>query len=138
VFMVGQALSALCFAVVVLAVLGDQEPFSRAVRPGPVHDLGKLMLAFIMLWAYVAFSQFLIIWSGNLPEEIAFYRLRLDGGWGGVGLFLVLFHFGLPFLLLLSRPLKRDVRLLGGVAAALLVARVVHLYWLVAPALPPK
>src|SRR5262249_12202853 len=82
VFMVGEALSALCFAVVVLAVLGDQEPFSRVVHPGPVHDLGKLMLAFIMLWAYVVFSQFLIIWSGNLPEEIAFYRLRLDGGWG--------------------------------------------------------
>jgi hypothetical protein len=135
VFMVGQALSALCFAVVVLALLGRTEPLSQALRPTDVHDLGKLMLAFLMLWAYVSFSQFLIIWSGNLPDEISWYRVRLGEGWGGVGLFLVLFHLAVPFLLLLSRELKRNLRRLGFLAAGLLGARVVDLFWLVGPEL---
>jgi hypothetical protein len=120
---------------VVLALLGRTEPLSQALRPTDVHDLGKLMLAFLLLWAYVSFSQFLIIWSGNLPDEISWYRVRLDEGWGRVGLFLVLFHLAVPFLLLLSRELKRNLRRLGFLAAGLLGARVVDLYWLVGPEL---
>ena len=80
------------------------------------HDLGKLMLAFVMLWAYLAFSQFLIIWSGNLPEEIPWYIERIRGGWGVVALLLVIGHFALPFALLLSRDLKRHSGLLAKVA----------------------
>jgi hypothetical protein len=136
-FMVGQALSALCLVVLVIAWIGDEPPLARVIRPETVHDLGKLMLAFVMLWAYVTFSQFLIIWSGNLPEEIPWYLRRLRTGWRFVGLFLVLFHFAVPFLLLLSRPLKRDARSLARVAGALLAARLVDLFWLIGPEAPP-
>jgi hypothetical protein len=136
-FMVGQALSAMCLVVLVIAWIGREPPLARVVKPETVHDLGKLMLAFVMLWAYVSYSQFLIIWSGNLPEEIPWYLRRLRTGWRFVGLFLVLFHFAVPFLLLLSRPLKRDARWLGRVAGALLFARLVDLFWLIGPESPP-
>jgi hypothetical protein len=132
-FMVGQVLSAMALAIVVLAVFGHDEPLAGVARPSVIHDLGKLMLAFIMLWAYLHLSQFLITWSGNLPEEIPWYLRRMNGGWQFVGLFLVLFHFVLPFLLLLSRDLKRDARLLALVAAGVLVVRMVDLFWMIAP-----
>jgi hypothetical protein len=132
-FMVGQALSALSFVIVCIAFFGGEKPLSDVVRPGAVHDLGKLLLAFVMLWTYMNLSQFLIMWSGNLPEEIPWYIRRLRGGWQAVGLVLVLFHFALPFLLLLSRDLKRNARLLGFVAGGIFVVRLVDLYWLVAP-----
>jgi hypothetical protein len=135
-FMVGQALSALCLVVLVIAWIGEEPPLARVIRPETVHDLGKLMLAFVMLWAYISFSQFLIIWSGNLPEEIPWYLRRLRTGWRFVGLVLVLFHFAVPFLLLLSRPLKRNARWLARVAGALLAARLVDLYWLIGPEAP--
>jgi hypothetical protein len=132
-FMVGQALSALAFVIVCVAALGSEKPLSDVVRPGSVHDLGKLMLAFVMFWAYVNLSQFLIMWSGNLPEEIPWYIRRLEGGWQYLALVLVIFHFTLPFLLLLSRDLKRNARMLGLVAGGLLVVRLVDLYWFIAP-----
>jgi hypothetical protein len=133
IFMVGHGLSALAFVVVVMALLRDEEPLASALREETVHDLGKLLLAFVMLWAYVCLSQFLIIWSGNLPEEIPWYIHRLEGGWRLAGAAVVIFHFVLPFLLLLSRDLKRDARLLGAVAVAILAARMVDLFWLVGP-----
>jgi hypothetical protein len=133
IFLVGQGLSALAFVVVVLALLRDEEPLRSALGAETVHDLGKLLLAFVMLWAYVCLSQFLITWSGNLPEEIPWYLHRLEGGWRLAGAAIVLFHFALPFLLLLSRDLKRDARRLGVVAAAILAARMVDLFWLVGP-----
>jgi hypothetical protein len=136
-FMVGQALSAMCVVVLVITWIGREPPLSRVIRPETMHDLGKLMLAFVMLWAYVNYSQFLIIWSANLPEEIPWYLRRLRTGWRFVGLFLVVFHFAVPFLLLLSRPLKRDARRLSRVAGALLFARLVDLFWLIGPEAPP-
>ena len=132
-FMVGQVLSAMALVIVMLAVLGHAKPLVDVTRPSVVHDLGKLTLAFIMLWAYLQLSQFLITWSGNLPEEIPFYIQRLHGPWKYVGLVLVLFHFTLPFLLLLSRDLKRDARLLAMVALGILLVRLVDIYWLIAP-----
>jgi hypothetical protein len=132
-FMVGQVLSAMALVIVVLAAFGHEKPLVDVARPAVVHDLGKLMLAFIMLWAYLNLSQFLITWSGNLPEEIPWYLQRLGGGWQYLALALVLFHFALPFLLLLSRDLKRDARLLALVAAGVLVVRLLDLFWLVAP-----
>jgi hypothetical protein len=132
-FMVGQALSCFAFAIALLAFFSSEKPFSDVVLPQSVHDLGKLLLAFVMLWTYMHLSQFLITWSGNLPEEISFYARRLEGGWKAVGLFLVLFHFALPFLLLLSRSLKRDARLLGAVAVMLFLVRIVELFWIVTP-----
>ena len=132
-FMVGQVLSAMAFVIVVVALLGTQRPLSDAVRPSSVHDLGKLMLAFVMLWAYVNLSQFLIVWSGNIAEEAPFYVGRLQGGWQWVGLVLVVFHFALPFLLLLSRDLKRNAQLLGTVAGGVLLVRLLDLFWLIGP-----
>lgn len=132
-FMVGNALAALALVIVMLALLADEKPLAEVARPTVLHDLGKLLLAFTMLWAYVNLSQFLITWSGNLPEEIPWYLRRLRGGWQYVGLFLIVFHFALPFVLLLSRGRKKNVRQLAAVAVWMLVARVVDLFWMLAP-----
>lgn len=132
-FMVGHVLSALCLMVILLARLGEEEPLRSVARPGTVHDLGKMMLAFTMLWAYLHLSQFLIIWSGNIAEETPFYLARLHGGWKVLAFILLLAHFVVPFLLLLSRDLKRNARTLGLVAGALFLLRFLDLYWLIGP-----
>ena len=129
----GQVLSALCFAVVVERILVRYPPMSEMLKPDFVHDHGKLILAFVMVWAYFGFSQWLIIWAGNLPEEITWYMRRLNGGWGMVGLFLVIFHFAVPFVLLLSRPFKRDVTRLVWLAIWLMMMRYTDLFWNIEP-----
>ena len=101
------------------------------LKPDFVHDHGKWMLTFIMVWAYFSFSQWLIIWAGNLPTEITFYTLRLGGGWGWIGLFLALFHFAVPFAILLSRPFKRNIRKLVWLAIWLMIMRLVDLFWII-------
>jgi hypothetical protein len=133
IILIGEVLSAMCFAVIVERILADYKPMSALLKPDFVHDHGKWMLAFIMVWAYFSFSQWLIIWAGNLPTEITFYFNRLKGGWQFVGLFLVLFHFAIPFAMLLSRPFKRDVRKLAWLAAWLMVMRFVDLFWIIEP-----
>ncbi|MGH8069676.1 MAG: hypothetical protein ACRERE_31425 [Candidatus Entotheonellia bacterium] len=135
--MVGQLLATLAFAVVVVALLADTPPLSAVMSPAHFHDLGNLILAFVMLWAYMAISQFLIIWAGNLPEEITWYLHRTQGGWEWMALALILFDFTLPFLLLLSRGIKQRGQLLAWVAAAVLVMHLVDLFWLVVPAFQP-
>jgi hypothetical protein len=132
-FMGGQGLSAMAFMIAVLVLLSNRKPLSDVIAPSHMHDLGKLMLAFLMLWAYFSFSQFLIIWSGNIPEEAVWYTRRLHTGWKWVGLALVLLHFALPFVLLLSRDLKRNGRTLALVAIAIVVMRYVDLIWLTGP-----
>jgi hypothetical protein len=117
----------------VLALIAPTGAFAGFLTPRHFHDLGKLLLAFVMLWAYLSFSQFLIIWSGNLPEEIPWYIDRIRGGWGVVAVLLVLGHFALPFLLLLSRDLKRHSGMLAKVAIFVILMRLVDLIWLVAP-----
>jgi hypothetical protein len=129
----GQGLSALAFLIVVLAWLSRRPPLDRIVVKAHFHDLGNLTLAFVMLWAYFSFSQYLIIWSGNLPHEISWYANRLHTGWRAVGIALVLFHFAVPFAMLLSRTVKREVRLIVRLAVAILAARVIDLFWLIAP-----
>jgi hypothetical protein len=133
VILAGQLLSAMCFAVVVERILYRYRPMSELLRPEHVHDHGKLMLTFIMVWAYFSFSQWLIIWSGNLPEEISWYIRRLNGGWGYIGLFLAIFHFAVPFVFLLSRPLKRDVTRLVWLAVWLMLMRYLDLFWVIEP-----
>jgi hypothetical protein len=129
----GQGLSALAFLIVALAWLSRRSPLDRIVVPAHFHDLGNLMLAFVMLWAYFSFSQYLIIWSGNLPAEIAWYTHRLQTGWRFVGVTLILAHFVVPFVVLLSRQVKRQSNLLLKVAVFVLLARLVDLFWLIAP-----
>ena len=133
IFIVGQCLSALCFVVAICAMLYRYQPMSRVLKPDDVQDHGKLMLAFIMLWAYFSFSQLLIIWAGNLPDEITFYTRRFVGGWQVVGLLLAAFHFAVPFALLLSRPFKRDPRRLVKLAVWMIFMRYVDLYWFIEP-----
>jgi hypothetical protein len=133
-FMVGQVLTAFPFAIALTAYLSNRKPMSEAVTAGHFHDLGKLTLAFVMLWAYLSFSQFLIIWSGNLPEETPYYLKRLTGGWQYFQLALIVFHFVLPFFLLLSRSLKRSGAKLVKVAVLILVMRFVDLYMQIIPA----
>ncbi len=131
--LIGEILSAMCFAVVVERILVKYKPMSELLKPDYVHDHGKWMLTFVMVWAYFAFSQWLIIWAGNLPEEITWYMKRLNGGWGYVGLFLVLFHFAVPFVFLLSRPFKRDVTKLVWLAVWLMLMRYLDLFWMIEP-----
>src|SRR5918996_6022608 len=108
IFVAAWTLSALAFTIAALAVLSKDEPLKRIVAPLHFHDLGKLLLALVMLWAYFAFSQYLIIWSGNLPEEIGWYLRRTHGAWGAVIVTIAILHFGAPFLFLLSRGVKRN------------------------------
>ena len=131
---VGQVVSALSFVILMALFLSNRAPLEGRFRSVHFHDYGKLLLAFIMIWAYFAVSQFLIIWSGNLPEETSWYMGRMIGGWKWFSLLLVFMHFLLPFVLLLSRNLKRDRSRLAKVAAMMLVARWLDLYWLAAPA----
>ncbi len=130
---VGQVLAALASGIILLRVFAKREPFAAMLTPTHFHHLGNLLLAFVMLWAYMAFSQLLIIWSGNLPEEISWYLHRCYGGWKTVALLLGVFHFAVPFVLLLSRDLKHRIEWLCGVAGLVLLAHVLDVYWLVMP-----
>ncbi|MGO8795765.1 MAG: hypothetical protein ACLQLC_13160 [Candidatus Sulfotelmatobacter sp.] len=128
-----ELLLAMCFAVVVERILFNYKPMSELLKPDFVHDHGKWILTFTMVWAYFSFSQWLIIWAGNLPQEITFYLRRLNGGWGWIGLILAFLGFVAPFATLLSRPLKRNIRKLVWVAIWLLVIRYLDLFWIIEP-----
>jgi hypothetical protein len=132
-YMAGQGLTAMAFLITLLVALQATEPMSRVLTMRHFHDLGKMMFMMIMVWAYFSYSQFLIVWTGNLPEEIPWYLSRMNGGWGYIGLALVLFHFALPFSLLLSRDLKRNAKLLRKIAVFVLFIRMVDIYWQVTP-----
>ena len=106
-------------------MLSETPPLNRVVTPHHLHDLGKLLFAFLMLWAYLSFSQFLIIWSANLVEESPHYLTRWDGGWQFVSVFVIVLQFALPYALLLSRDLKRDARRLRIIATWILMTRIV-------------
>jgi len=132
-----QVLSAFAFIIIITVLLSAFPPLSKVLVPKHFHDLGKLLLTFVMLWAYFAFSQLLIIWAGNLPEEITFYMPRFVGPWRWIGFTMIVFEFALPFVLLLSRDLKRHARGLAVVAVILLCMRFIDLFWLVGPAFQP-
>lgn len=134
IFMVVEALVAMSFVVFILRMLADNEPIKDAVSPAAFNDLGNLMLTFLLLWAYLSFSQFLLIWSGNLKDEIPWYMVRAFGGWGAVAVVLIVLHFFVPFFLLLQRPIKRRLRALSIVAGFLIVLSLIDVYWLVVPA----
>jgi len=131
----GQGLATLAFVIPVAMTLARRPPLTKVITPDQFHDLGKLMLAFVMLWAYFSFSQLLITWSANLPEEIPFYLRRIEGAWLWVGIALVIVHFMLPFVVLLSRDVKRRPAALAVVAAGLIGARFIDIFWLVRPTL---
>ena len=133
IFMVGEVLTAFCFTIWLLVKLAPIEPISRMFKTDYLHDFGKLMFAFVVLWAYVSFSQWLIIWSGNLLAEIRWYLVRLRGGWQYFGSLLIFVHFAFPFALLLSRNLKRHGPRLVKIALLILLMRFIDLFWFTAP-----
>lgn len=134
----GAMLGALALVVAVVSHAGAGNDGGRSTAsPEVTRDLGNLLLTFVMIWAYVSFSQFFLIWSGNLPEEIEWYLHRLQGGWGALAVALVVLHFAVPFLLLLSRQIKRHAPALGAVAVGLFAMHCVNVFWLVAPAFHP-
>jgi hypothetical protein len=132
-FVAGQLISAMSLMIAVVVLLSRTAPMEGLIQKRHIHALGKLLLAFVMLFAYFDFSQLLIIWSGNQPEEITFYRSRLYGEWGVVAVIVLVFHFFVPFFLLLSRDLKRNYRLLPKVAIWMIFIRLVDLFWMTRP-----
>jgi len=137
-YVAGQLISSMSLMICVVVLLSRAPVFQGVLKPRYLHDLGKLLLAFVMLWAYFSFSQLLIIWSGNSPEEISFYRSRLYGEWVYVSVIILIFHFFVPFFLLLSRDLKRNPSLLPKVAMWLIFMRFVDIYWLTRPEFTPS
>ena len=129
----GQGLSTLAFSILVLAALSRFKPVSEVASEENFHDLGKLMLAFVMLWAYFSVSQFIIIYQGNLPEEIPWYIDRITGPWAPIGVAVLIGHFALPFSLLLSRNWKRKGTTLARIAMFMLIMRVVDIVWMIGP-----
>ena len=132
-FVAGQLISSMSLMIAVVVLLARTEPFASVLQKRHLHDLGKLLLAFLMLWAYFDFSQLLIIWSGNQPEEISFYRTRLYSGWGVVAVIVLVFHFFVPFFLLLSQDVKRNAKVLPRIAIWLIFMRLVDLFWMTRP-----
>lgn len=135
IFIVGQGLLTWTFMTIVAVRLHVRKPLSAVITNQRLRDLGTLTLAFVLLWTYTSFSQLLIIWSANLPEEITWYMTRLHGGWRILGVLLMIFHFGVPFLLLISSQIKSKVKALTAIASGLIVMRLVDLYWITAPAM---
>jgi hypothetical protein len=133
-FAVGQLLNGFAFALTVLLLLADRPPFAGALRPSHLRDLGSLLLTFVIFWAYMSFSQFLLIWVGNLPEETPWYLRRSREGWQYVVIVIAICHFGLPFLMLLLRDIKEHRGRLLGVAVGLLAMRFLDMFWWVEPA----
>ena len=131
---VGMGVSTLAFSVLFTSWVKGFEPYKTFAKPNFFADVATLMFASVMLWAYTSFSQFLIIWSGNLSEETPWYVVRTSAGWQAIAIGLLVFHFAVPFFLLLMRRIKRDATLVPFVAVLLLFMHLVDVYWQIAPA----
>jgi hypothetical protein len=135
---IGQILSALALVILLLAWTAPSSPLGALATEENFHKLGNLLLAFTMMWAYLAFGQLLVIWSGNLPHEISWYLHRISDGWKWIAVFIALFHFFIPFFLLLMRPAKKNRRNLAGIAACVLATHIVAVWWTIAPSIYTK
>ena len=133
-FIVGAGLSAFAFVTFFLTTISRTQAMVDILKPNHFRDLGNLMLAFTMLWAYTNFSQFLLVWYGNIKEETPYYITRMQGGWGVMAAILILFHFFLPFFMLLMRNIKDRPRTIAIVTIIILVMRFIDIYWLIGPA----
>lgn len=132
-FVAREGLASFAFVIIVMALLSRREPLASRFKPAHLHDLGKLLLVFVMLWAYFEFSQLVVVWSGNLTDEIPWYLHRFATSWGWLGVMLIVLEFIVPFLMLLSRPLKRNVIALCCVVGLIIFMRWVDLMWIVMP-----
>jgi len=138
IYLAGQGIAGFSFAILVTSLLSRRSPLAEVLTPSRLNDLGNLLLVFVMFWAYISLSQYLLIWSGNLPEEVVWYTRRIQGGWRWVIVFVIFFQFVLPFLLLLSRRTKTTVRTLAALAALVLFVHLVDLFWLIVPPFRPQ
>src|SRR5205807_6747006 len=129
IMLIGQILVGYAFAVIMLSLFKNQEPIVKVISPTHYHHLGNLLLTFVLFWTYVSFGQLLVIYSGDLPREIDWYRHRIAGDWIWIVGVLALFHFFLPFFLLLFRAIKRHVAPLVAIASILLATHIVNIYW---------
>jgi hypothetical protein len=129
----GDLLAALALGIIVITRLSPRSPLGEIVTPRLLNDLGSLLLAFLMLWAYMAYFQYLLVWAGNLTDEIPWYLRRVDGGWRPVAIGLAVLGFAVPFVCLLFRGLKRSRRWLARVAGLIFVLQIVNLYWFIEP-----
>lgn len=132
-FLVAQMLESFAFCIILLYLLLSWKPFAGLIKLQHFHDLGNLMLAFTMLWAYCSWSQFLIIWAGNLPDEIPWYLKRFNGWWGGIAFVVAVFHFCVPFFLLLMRFIKKNPKYLAQLCVYMMLMRVLDVYWISIP-----
>ncbi len=137
-YLIGQVLAMLALSIILLVRYSDQSPFKETINMPVTHDLGNLMLAFTMVWAYLSFSQFLITWAGNLPEEIQWYQRRFTHGWGYVAWTVSVFHFCVPFFILLHRFVKRNPKLLATLCVYMFLMRFLDVFWLSQPPLRPE
>jgi hypothetical protein len=135
---IGQVLSALALVILLLAWAARSSALGPLASEENFHKLGNLLLAFTMMWAYLAFGQLLVIWSGNLPHEISWYLHRISGGWRWIAIFIALFHFFVPFFLLLMRAAKKRRRILARIATCVLAAHIVAVWWTIAPSIYTK
>ncbi len=134
-FFAGSFWAALSLLAIITHLGRLENVFGGGMNVEHTASVGKLMLAFTAFWTYIAFSQLLLIWIAGLPEEIPFYVTRFNEGWRWVGVFLIIFHFFVPFGALLSRSLKRNPKQLGIVAAFILLVHYIDIFWLVTPTL---
>lgn len=137
IFVASWSLSALAFAIITMSWLTKREPMNVVAQRPHFHDWGNLMLALVMLWTYFAFSQYLIIWSGNLPEETTWYVARNHGGWGVIAIVILILQFVFPFMTLLSRAAKKSPQKLAMLAVLILAMRITDAIWLIEPAFDP-
>jgi hypothetical protein len=137
IFVASGSLSALAFTIVMMSWLRKRDPMNRVAQTSHFHDWGNLLLALVMLWTYFAFSQYLIIWSGNLPEETTWYVARTHGGWGIIAISIAVLQFIFPFMTLLSRAAKKSSERLASLAVLILIMRFVDAIWLIEPAFDP-
>ncbi len=129
----GQGISGLCVLLVFFTLMINTPPFREHARANYLNDLGNILLTFVIFWAYLSFVQLLVIWMGNKQDEIPWYVERLSNGWWWIGLILVVFHFFVPFIILLMRQLKRKVHVMLGLCLALIVLRLIDLFWQIGP-----
>ncbi|MDB6056857.1 MAG: hypothetical protein JWO95_701 [Verrucomicrobiales bacterium] len=132
--LIGQILTAFCFSVIMVSVFKDEPSIRATLTKTQYHQLGNLLLAFVLFWTYISFGEFLIIYSGDLPHELEWYLHRIAGDWKVVLITVAAFHFFIPFFLLLFRALKKHATPLTTLAVVLFIMRIVHTYWLVMPA----
>ncbi len=138
IFVAGEGLSGMAVTILFATYLVQRQPMDRILSKRNFHDYGKLLFAMVMFITYLAISEFIIVYQGNLPDEVEWFNHRFHGGWGYVAWGVLLFHFFFPFFILLSRDIKKKPKLLASIAAFVLLMRWLHLYWLSRPSLTTR